>query len=72
LFIAIELMILSANLVFAQAAYFHTDVHLASQALVPIVLAVAACEAAVGLGLLVVVYRARGTVEFKALNRLKG
>jgi NADH:ubiquinone oxidoreductase subunit K len=65
-------MIRSSNLIFCQAAYYYTDVDVTAHALVPIVLAVAACEAAVGLGLLVVVYRARGTVDFKSINSLKG
>ena len=72
LFIALELMILSVNLVFIQISFLYTDVLLASQVVVPIVLAVAACEAAIGLGLLVVAYRAKGTIEFSALNKLKG
>lgn len=72
LFIALELMILSVNLLFVQISFFYTDVLLASQVVVPIVLAVAACEAAIGLGLLVVAYRAKGTIEFSALNKLKG
>ena len=72
LFIALELMILSVNLVFIQISFLYTDVLLASQVVVPIVLAVAACEAAIGLGLLVVAYRAKGTIEFSALNQLKG
>lgn len=72
LFIALELMILSANLFFIQVSFMYTDVALASQVVVPIVLAIAACEAAVGLGLLVVAYKAKGTIEFSALNKLKG
>jgi len=48
------------------------EIQMTSQVVVPIVLAVAACEAAVGLGLLVVAYRAKGTIEFSALNKLKG
>lgn len=72
LFIALELMILSVNLLFVQISFLYTDVLLVSQVVVPIVLAVAACEAAIGLGLLVVAYRAKGTIEFSALNKLKG
>jgi NADH-quinone oxidoreductase subunit K len=72
LFIALELMILSVNVLFVQISFLYTDVLLASQVVVPIVLAVAACEAAIGLGLLVVAYREKGTIEFSALNKLKG
>lgn len=72
LFVALELMILSVNLFFIQVSFLYTDLTVTSQVVVPIVLAVAACEAAIGLGLLVVAYRAKGTIEFSALNKLKG
>lgn len=72
LFIALELMILSVNRFFIQLGFMYGEVLLMSQIVVPIVLAVAACEAAVGLGRLVVAYRAKGTVEFSSLNKLKG
>lgn len=72
LFIALELMILSVNLFFVQVSFMYSDISIASQVVVPIVLAIAACEAAVGLGLRVVAYRAKGTIEFSALNKLKG
>lgn len=72
LFIALELMILAVNLFFIQLGFLHGEVLLMSQIVVPIVLAVAACEAAIGLGLLVVAYRTKGTIEFSALNKLKG
>lgn len=72
LFVALELMILATNLFFIQVAFMQTDISMTSQIVIPIVLAVAACEAAVGLGLLVVAYRAKGTIEFTALNKLKG
>jgi len=72
LFIALELMILAVNLFFVQISFMYADVLLASQIVVPIVLAIAACEAAIGLGLLIVAYRVKGTVEFSSLNKLKG
>lgn len=72
LFIALEIMILSVNLFFIQVSFLYTDISLSSQVIVPIVLAVAACEAAVGLALLVVAYRTKGSIEFGALNKLKG
>jgi NADH-quinone oxidoreductase subunit K len=72
LFIALELMILAVNVFFVQISFVYTNVQLSSQVVVPIVLAVAACEAAIGLGLLVVAYRVKGTISFGSLNRLKG
>jgi NADH:ubiquinone oxidoreductase subunit K len=70
--VALELMILATNLFFIQVCFMSPEIQMTSQVVVPIVLAVAACEAAVGLGLLVVAYRAKGTIEFSALNKLKG
>ena len=72
LFIALELMIISVNLIFVQISFVYSDVSMQSQVIVPIVRAVAACEAAIGLGLRVVAYRGKGTIEFSALNKLKG
>ena len=72
LFIALELMILAVNLFFVQISFMFADVMLASQVVVPIVLAVAVCEASIGLGILIVAYRVKGTVEFRSLNKLKG
>jgi NADH-quinone oxidoreductase subunit K len=72
IFIALELQILATNMFFVQVSFFYTDVQLVSQVMVPIVLAIAACEAAIGLGLLVVAYRVKGTIEFSAYNKLKG
>jgi NADH-quinone oxidoreductase subunit K len=71
-FIALERMILAVNVFFVEVSFFYADVETAPQVVVPIVLAVAACEAAVGLGLLVVAYRVKGTIEFSAFNKLKG
>ncbi len=62
LFIALERMILAVNIFFVEVSFFYADVETAPQVVVPIVLAVAACEAAVGLGLLVVAYRVKGTI----------
>lgn len=72
IFIALELQILAANMFFVQVSFFYSDIQLPSQIMVPIILAVAACEAAIGLGLLVVAYRVKGTIEFSAFNKLKG
>lgn len=72
LFVAIELMILATNMLLIVASTAQPDLNLDSQIVVPIVLAIAACEAAIGLGLLVVTYRVKGTVDFSSLNKLKG
>jgi NADH:ubiquinone oxidoreductase subunit K len=65
-------MILGVNMILVNVAFMYPDILLTSQIVVPIVLAIAACEAAIGRGLLVVTYRVKGTIEFSALNKLKG
>jgi NADH:ubiquinone oxidoreductase subunit K len=72
LFIALELQILATNLLFVQASFYYEDVSMMAQVMVPVVLAIAACEASVGLGLLVVAYRVKHTIDFSAYNKLKG
>jgi NADH:ubiquinone oxidoreductase subunit K len=72
LFVALELMILATNLFLIRVSFSQTDPSLLSQVVVPVVLSIAACEAAIGLGLLVVAYRVKGTIEFSALSKLKG
>ena len=70
LFMSIELMLLAANINFIAFSYFLDD--MLGQVFVFFVLTVAACEAAIGLAILVVFYRKRQTIEIDALNMLKG
>lgn len=70
LLMAIELMLLSVNLNFVAFAYFLGD--LAGQVFVFFILTVAAAEAAIGLAILVVLFRSRRTINVDDLDTMKG
>ncbi len=67
---AIELILLSVNLnLVAFSAYLHD---LVGQIFAIFVLTVAAGEAAIGLAILVIYFRDRGTIAVDDVNRMKG
>jgi NADH-quinone oxidoreductase subunit K len=67
---AIELILLAVNLNFvAFSAYLHD---LVGQVFAMFVLTVAAGEAAIGLAILVIYFRGRGTIAVDDANRMKG
>ena len=67
---AIELILLSVNInLVAFSAFLHD---LAGQIFAMFVLTVAAGEAAVGLAILVIYFRSRGTIAVDDVNRMKG
>jgi NADH-quinone oxidoreductase subunit K len=67
---AIELILLSVNLNFvAFSSYLHD---LVGQVFAMFVLTVAAGEAAIGLAILVIYFRGRGTISVDDVNRMKG
>ena len=67
---AIELILLSVNInLVAFSAYLHD---LVGQVFAMFVLTVAAGEAAIGLAILVIYFRARGTIAVDDVNRMKG
>jgi len=67
---AIELILLSVNLnLVAFSAYLHD---LVGQIFAMFVLTVAAGEAAIGLAILVIYFRGRGTISVDDVNRMKG
>ena len=67
---AIELILLSVNINFvAFSAYLHD---LVGQVFAMFVLTVAAGEAAIGLAILVIYFRGRGTISVDDVNRMKG
>ncbi len=70
LLMAIELMLLSVNMNFVAFSHFHGD--LAGQVFVFFILTVAAAEAAIGLAILVVLFRNRQTINVDDLNTMKG
>ena len=70
LLMCIELMLLAVNLNFIAFSYFHGD--LAGQVFVFFILTVAAAEAAIGLAILVVVFRNRRTINVAELDAMQG
>jgi NADH-quinone oxidoreductase subunit K len=70
LLMAIELMLLAVNMNFVAFSYYLDD--LAGQVFVFFILTVAAAEAAIGLAILVVLYRNRSTINVQDLDNLKG
>jgi NADH-quinone oxidoreductase subunit K len=68
-FMSIELMLNSVNLTLIAYSAFLGDV--TGQALVFFVMAVAAAEAAVGLALVIALYRNKSTVNIDEINILK-
>ncbi len=67
---AIELMLLAVNLNFVAFAQFAGDT--AGQIFVFFILTVAAAESAIGLAILVLLFRNVGTIDVEELGRLKG
>lgn len=67
---SIELMLLAVNFNFIVFSTFLDDI--VGQIFALFVLTVAAAESAIGLAILVVYYRIRGTVSIEYINLLKG
>ena len=70
LLMAIELMLLGVNLNFIAFSHFLGDT--AGQIFVFFILTVAAAESAIGLAILVVLFRNINTIHVEDLDRLKG
>jgi len=70
LLMAIELMLLAVNLNFVAFSHFLGD--LAGQVFVFFILTVAAAESAIGLAILVVLFRNLSTINVEDLDTLKG
>ncbi len=70
LLMCIELMLLAVNINFIAFSHFLGDV--AGQVFVFFILTVAAAEAAIGLAILVVLFRSRRTINVADLDTLKG
>jgi NADH-quinone oxidoreductase subunit K len=67
---AIELILLAVNINFVAFSAFLQD--LTGQIFAMFVLTVAAAEAAIGLAILVIYFRGRGTIAVDDINRMKG
>ncbi|MFP4209472.1 MAG: NADH-quinone oxidoreductase subunit NuoK [Wenzhouxiangella sp.] len=70
LLMCIELMLLAVNMNFVAFSHFLGDMH--GQVFVFFILTVAAAEAAIGLAILVVLFRNRRTIDVEDLADLKG
>ena len=70
IFMSIELMLNSVNLLLVTFSAYHSDP--AGQVFVFFTMAVAAAEVAVGLAILVVMYRNTKSTDIDVLNRLRG
>jgi NADH-quinone oxidoreductase subunit K len=70
LLMAIELMLLAVNLNFVAFSHFLDDP--AGQVFVFFILTVAAAESAIGLAILVVLFRNLSTIDVEELDSLKG
>ena len=70
LLMCIELMLLAFNMNFIAFSHFNGDV--AGQVFVFFILTVAASEAAIGLAILVVLFRNRSSINVEDLGTMKG
>ena len=70
LLMSIELMLLAVNLNFIAFSHYLDD--LAGQVFVFFILTVAAAEAAIGLAILVVLFRNKGSISIDAISEMKG
>jgi len=70
LLMAVELMLLAVNINFV--AFSHFGGNLTGQVFSMIILTVAAAEAAIGLAILVVTYRHRGSIAVDDVSEMKG
>ena len=70
LLMAIELMLLAVNMNFVAFSHYLGDMH--GQIFVFFILTVAAAESAIGLAILVLLFRNKSTIAAEDLNSLKG
>lgn len=70
LLICVELMLLAVNTNFVAFSHYYNGV--AGQVFVFFILTVAAAEAAIGLAIVLLLYRNRGNINVNQMNHLKG
>lgn len=70
LLMCIELMLLAVNMNFIAFSHFNADI--TGQVFVFFILTVAAAESAIGLAILVVLFRNRATINVADLDSMKG
>ena len=70
LLMAIELMLLAVNMNFVAFSHYLGDMH--GQIFVFFILSVAAAESAIGLAILVLLFRNKNSISVEELNELRG
>ena len=70
LFFATEILLNSVNIAFAAISHYYGD--LTGQMFAFFVIAIAASEVAVGLGLLIVWYKRHGTIDLESMTSMRG
>jgi len=70
LLVCVELMLLAVNNNFIAFSHYYHDI--AGQVFVFFILTVAAAEAAIGLAIVLLLYRNRGNIDVDRMNYLKG
>ena len=70
LLVCIELMLLAVNTNFVAFSHYYGGV--TGQVFVFFILTVAAAEAAIGLAIVMLLYRNRGSIDVNKMNHLKG
>lgn len=70
LLMAIELMLLAVNMNFVAFSHFLGDLH--GQVFVFFILTVAAAESAIGLAILMLLFRNKSSISVEEINTLKG
>lgn len=70
LLVCIELMLLAVNTNFIAFSHYYNEI--SGQVFVFFILTVAAAEAAIGLAIVMLLYRNRGNIDIDKMNHLKG
>lgn len=70
LLVCIELMLLAVNTNFVAFSHYYKEI--SGQVYVFFILTVAASEAAIGLAIVMLLYRNRGNIDVDKMNHLKG
>jgi NADH-quinone oxidoreductase subunit K len=70
LLVCVELMLLAVNTNFIAFSHYYSE--LGGQVFVFFILTVAAAEAAIGLAIVMLLYRNRGNIDVDKMNHLKG
>ncbi|CEG58818.1 NADH-quinone oxidoreductase subunit NuoK [Legionella fallonii] len=70
LLVCVELMLLAVNTNFVAFSHYYRE--LSGQVFVFFILTVAAAEAAIGLAIVMLLYRNRGNIDVDKMNHLKG